>query len=287
MTVRFAKMEGCGNDYVYIDGAEENVPHTPDLVRRLSDRHFGVGGDGVIFINPSDTADFEMEMWNADGTRGEMCGNGIRCVAKYVYDTGLTDRTVFTVESFGKVKTLTVHLSGGTVDTVDVDMGAASFAPAEIPVVTDLERFEAQPVEAGGNTYPVTCVSMGNPHAVIFLDETFPLPGTELADLPLETLGPLFENHALFPKRINTEFVRVDGPDVLSLRVWERGTGETLCCGTGCCAAAAAAMSAGRTGQKVTVRTKGGTVTVTKDERSGHLILTGPARFTFRGEIDV
>ena len=285
--MKFAKMEGCGNDYVYIDGAKEDCPHTPELVKRLSDRHFGIGGDGVIFINPSDAADFEMEMWNADGTRAEMCGNGIRCVAKYVYDTGLTDRTTFTVESFGRVKTLTVHLSGGAVETVDVDMGAPSFAPAAIPVVTDRDLFADQPVEADGKVYAVTCVSMGNPHAVIFLDERFPMPGRDLDDLPLELLGPMFEHHALFPNRINTEFVRVDGPDALSLRVWERGSGETLCCGTGCCAAAAAAMMAGRTGPKVSVRTRGGTVTVMKDESSGHLILSGPARFTFRGEIEI
>ena len=248
MKIRFTKMQGCGNDYVYVNGFTEHIPQEkkPEFVRFASDRHFGVGGDGVIFINPSDEADFEMEMYNADGTRAEMCGNGIRCVAKYAHDR--------------------------------VDMGEPILTAAEVPVVSKNRQSVDEEITVENQTYRMTCVSMGNPHAVVFVDST--------ADLPLEQIGPHFEHHERFPRRTNTEFVEIVSPEYVKMRVWERGTGETLACGTGCCATAVACVLNGKTGRKVTVEVLGGALTIQWDEKTNHIFMTGPAEFVFDGELE-
>ena len=295
MIIDFTKMEGCGNDYVYVNGISQDIPaqDKPELVRKLSDRHFGIGGDGVIFINGSEIADFEMEMYNADGSRGEMCGNGIRCVGKYVYDYGLTDRTQITVESFGKIKYLTLYPENGKVKNVKVNTGPVILDAAEIPVTyTEAEgtrlRLEdgseiscaviGAPLEIGDEVFSVTCVSMGNPHVVLFMDS--------IEDLPLEEIGPDFENHRRFPNRINTEFVRVIDEGHVSMRVWERGTGETLACGTGCCAVGVACVLNKKTGSKVLVDVLGGQLEIEWDQANNNVWMTGPARTVFEGTVD-
>jgi len=280
MKIRFTKMQGCGNDYVYINGFTEKVPQEkkPEFVRFASDRHFGIGGDGVIFINPSDEADFEMEMYNADGTRAEMCGNGIRCVAKYVHDKGLTDQTQFSIVSGGKVKYMDLTVENGITKAIRVDMGEPILTAAEVPVVSKNEQSVDEEIVVDNEKYRMTCVSMGNPHAVVFVDST--------ADFPLEQIGPHFENHERFPRRTNTEFVEVVSPEYVKMRVWERGTGETLACGTGCCATAAACVLNGKTGRKVTVEVLGGALTIEWDEKTNHIFMTGPAEFVFDGELE-
>ncbi len=279
--MRFTKMHGCGNDYVYIDGAREKVrqEEKPGLVQRLSDRHFGIGGGGVIFINPSQEADFEMEMYNMDGSRAEMCGNGIRCVAKFVYDRGLTDRTHISIVSCGKIKYLDLTVEGGKVSTVKVNMGSPILTAGEIPVIArnGEDRVIGQDIEVDGIIYQMTCVSMGNPHAVVFVEDA--------AGLDLEKIGPLFENHALFPKRVNTEFVKILDRDTVEMRVWERGTGETLACGTGACAAAVAGILNGLTNDTVTVKLPGGCLSVQWDRERNLVYMTGPAATVFEGEI--
>ncbi len=277
--MKFTKMQGCGNDYVYIDGGMEKIlqEEKPELVRRLSDRHFGIGGDGVIFINPSDEADFEMEMYNADGTRAEMCGNGIRCVGKFVYDKGLTDKTDITVISAGKVKYLTLFIRDGKVDTVKVNMGAPEFGASLVPVVSEMEQVIDEPISVQGREYRMTCVSMGNPHAVVFME------GVE--KLAIEEIGPYFESHERFPRRTNTEFVEVLDKNTVRMRVWERGTGETLACGTGACATVAACVLNGLTEETVTVKLLGGDLTVTWDREENLVYMTGPAETVFEGEI--
>ena len=278
--MKFTKMHGCGNDYIYINGFTEKVAQEdkPELVRRLSDRHFGIGGDGAIFINPSTEADFEMEMYNADGSRAEMCGNGIRCVAKYVYDKGLTNKTDISVISCGGVKYLQLFLEDGKVDTVKVNMGTPELVPERIPVVCEAARESIidEPVFVQGQEYKMTCVSMGNPHAVIFMDN--------VTDLKIEKIGPYFENHERFPKRINTEFVKVLDRQNVQMRVWERGTGETLACGTGCCATVVACILNGLTDELVTVKLLGGEIRVTWDRESNLVYMSGPAVTVFEGE---
>lgn len=279
--IRFTKMHGCGNDYIYINGAECGIPaqDKPELVQRLSDRHFGIGGDGVIFINPSDEADFEMEMYNADGSRAEMCGNGIRCVAKYVYDKGLTDRTQISIVSAGKIKYLTLTVEDGKVSMVRVDMGKPELTASLIPVISEHEQAVDEEITVDENVYRMTCVSMGNPHAVVFMDN--------VADLDLEKLGSHFEHHERFPKRINTEFVRVIDRHTVEMRVWERGTGETLACGTGCCATAVACVLNGKTEADVTVKVLGGEIRIQWDREADTVFMTGPASTVFEGEIDL
>ncbi|MDE6890804.1 MAG: diaminopimelate epimerase [Lachnospiraceae bacterium] len=283
--MKFTKMHGCGNDYIYVDGEKEKIlpEQKPEIVRRLSDRHFGIGGDGVIFINPSDVADFEMEMYNLDGSRAEMCGNGIRCVAKFVYDKKLTDKTSVSICSFGKVKYLDLFIRDGKVSTVKVNMGSPILKAAEIPVAVDGIASDGEVVgekiEVDGREYKMTCVSMGNPHAVVFVDE--------VSSLPLEKIGPGFENHAYFPKRINTEFVKVIDRDNVEMRVWERGTGETLACGTGACATAVACILNGLTNEKVTVKLLGGSLEIRWDRKENLVYMTGPAATVFEGEIEI
>lgn len=281
--MKFTKMHGCGNDYIYVNGMEEKIDpdKKPELVRRMSDRHFGVGGDGVIFINPSDAADFEMEMWNADGTRGEMCGNGIRCVAKYVYDKGLTDQTEISIVSGGQIKYLKLQTEGGKMLTARVNMGSPVFTPAEIPVVMpeNAENAIDTEIEVDGRTYHMTCVSMGNPHTVIFVED--------VSGLDLEKMGPLFENHERFPRRVNTEFVKVLDRNHVEMRVWERGSGETLACGTGSCATVAACVLNGLTDNRVTVKLLGGELLIEWDREANVIYMTGPASTVFEGEYEI
>ena len=279
--MKFTKMHGCGNDYIYVDGAKEILTpqEKPEVVRRLSDRHFGIGGDGVIFINPSREADFEMEMYNMDGSRAEMCGNGIRCVAKFVYDKGLTDKTSISMISCGKIKYLTLTVENGKVSTVEVNMGSPILKAENIPVISDKEEVIGDEIEVDGEIYKMTCVSMGNPHAVVFMDE--------VEGLPLEKMGPLFENHVRFPKRINTEFVKVLDENTVEMRVWERGTGETLACGTGACATVVACVLNGLTKEQVTVKLLGGNLQIQWDRESNLVYMTGPATTVFEGEIEI
>ena len=282
--MKFTKMHGCGNDYIYINGFQEKIVQKEKIIPFLSDRHFGIGGDGVIFINPSPIADFEMETYNADGSRAEMCGNGIRCVAKYVYDKGLTDKTVLTIESMGKIKEITLSTENGTVKTVRVDMGEPELMASKIPVVSNQERVVGELIEVNGEQYPITCVSMGNPHAVVFLQDTDQLKS--LDSIEIEKIGPKFENHSKFPNRINTEFVEVIDRNHVAMRVWERGTGETLACGTGCCATAVASVLNDLTERKITVSVLGGEIEIEWNQETNHVIMSGPATIVFEGEID-
>ena len=277
--MKFTKMHGLGNDYVYVNCFLETVENPEETARAVSDRHTGIGSDGLILICPSETADFQMVMYNADGSRAQMCGNGIRCVGKYVYDRGLTDKTEITVETLAGVRTLQLHTEGGRVSAVTVDMGQPVLQPDRIPVLAGGSTAVNLPLEAGGRSWEVTCLSMGNPHAVVFVPDP--------AALPLETLGPQFENHPLFPERINTEFVRVDGPEELTMRVWERGAGETQACGTGACAAAAAAVLTGNCKPAVTVHLPGGDLKIRWDRQNNHIFMTGPATFVFDGETNI
>ena len=295
--MKFTKMHGCGNDYIYVDGSREIIPaeQKPELVRKLSDRHFGIGGDGVIFINPSREADFEMEMYNMDGSRAEMCGNGIRCVGKYVYDKGLTEKTKVSVISCGRIKylELTVERDGqckndsrGTVSAVKVNMGSPILKAEEIPVVSEKEEVIDEEIIVEGKAYKMTCVSMGNPHAVFFLDDPeSPLAGMKIEELPLEQIGPSFENHERFPKRINAEFVKVTDRDHIEMRVWERGTGETLACGTGACASVCACILNGLTNNQVAVKLLGGELNIQWDREENLIYMTGPAETVFEGEV--
>ncbi len=279
--MKFTKMYGCGNDYIYIDGAKEKIAQADKeaFVRRVSDRHFGVGGDGVIFINPSKEADFEMEMYNADGSRAEMCGNGIRCVAKFVYDKGLTDKTDISVISCGKIKYLQLFLKDGKVDTVRVNMGAPELTAALVPVVCGQEQAVDETICVQGQDYKMTCVSMGNPHAVVFMDG--------VKELDIEKIGPYFENHERVPRRTNTEFVEVLDRQTVLMRVWERGTGETLACGTGACATVVSGVLNGLTDETVTVKLLGGELTVTWDQTENLVYMTGPAATVFDGAMDI
>jgi diaminopimelate epimerase len=283
--MKFTKMHGCGNDYVYVNGFVEKIDDDkkPELVRRLSDRHFGIGGDGVIFINPGKSAEFEMEMYNADGTRAQMCGNGIRCVAKYVYDKGLTDKTSITIESFGKVKYIDLTLgSAGKVETARVNMGAPILNSKEIPVISENDKVIDEEIIVKGKSYRMTCVSMGNPHAVVFVDDI-----DDMKNFDIDAVGTYFENHERFPERTNTEFVRVIDRNNVQMRVWERGTGETLACGTGCCATAVACVLNGRTDEKVNVHVLGGEIMCEWDRDENLVYMTGPATTVFEGEVEV
>lgn len=275
--MKFTKMQGLGNDYVYVNCLKEKIKNPPELAKKISDRHFGVGSDGLIMINPSDKADFEMEMYNADGSRGEMCGNGIRCVAKYVYDYGLTDKTSISVETLAGIKYLDLTVENGKVKLVKVDMGKPELKPSEIPVEASGDQVIDEPIMADGEEYRMTCVSMGNPHAVVFVD-------CDLQELPLEEIGPKFENHERFPRRVNTEFVRVIDRHTAQMRVWERGSGETLACGTGACAVAVACVLNGYTEDEVTVKLLGGDLKIKWDRERDTVFMTGPAEVVFDGE---
>jgi len=276
----FTKMHGAGNDYIYINAIAQPVADPENLAVRLSDRHFGIGGDGIVLIKPSRTADFFMDMYNADGSRGKMCGNAIRCVAKYVHDRRLTDKTTLEIETLSGIKTLELHLDDNRqVATVTVNMGAPVFAPDQIPVRFAGEKMIEAPVEVDGQTYKLTSVSMGNPHTVIFT--------TGVKDLDLARIGPSFEHLPIFPDRVNTEFCEVVDRQTLRMRVWERGSGETLACGTGACATLAAAVVTGRADRKARLELTGGTLDIEWDETSNDLFMTGPAEFVFDGTVNL
>ena len=275
--MKFTKMQGIGNDYVYVNCLQETIENPSELAKKISDRHYGVGSDGLIMINPSDKADFEMEMYNADGSRGEMCGNGIRCVAKYVYDYGLTDKTSISVETLAGIKYLDLTVEAGKVVLVKVDMGKPMLRPEEVPVVSEKEEVIDEPITVDGQEYRMTCVSMGNPHAVVFIDQ-------DVKEFPLETVGVKFENHERFPKRVNTEFVNVLDRHTAQMRVWERGSGETLACGTGACAVAVACALNGLTEDEVTVKLLGGDLQIKWDREKNTVYMTGPAEVVFDGE---
>ena len=277
--MKFTKMHGLGNDYVYVNCFEEKIDNPPAVARFVSDRHFGIGSDGLIMINPSKTADFEMEMYNADGSRGEMCGNGIRCVAKYVYDYGLTDKTQISVETLGGIKYLDLTVEDGKVSLVKVDMGKPELEADLIPIISEREQVIDEPIEVDGKEYHMTGVSMGNPHAVIYVDD--------VKNLDLEKIGPKFENHERFPKRINTEFVHCIDRNTVEMRVWERGSGETLACGTGACAVAVASILNNLTDTRVTVKLLGGDLQIEWDQKKNHVFMTGPAKVVFDGVIDI
>ncbi|WP_270556222.1 diaminopimelate epimerase [Dorea amylophila] len=277
--MKFTKMHGLGNDYVYVNCFEEKIDNPPAVARFVSDRHFGIGSDGLIMINPSKTADFEMEMYNADGSRGEMCGNGIRCVAKYVYDYGLTDKTQISVETLGGIKYLDLTIEDGKVSLVKVDMGKPKLEADLIPIISEREQVIDEPIEVDGKEYHMTGVSMGNPHAVIYVDD--------VKGLDLEKIGPKFENHERFPKRINTEFVHCIDRQTVEMRVWERGSGETLACGTGACAVAVSSILNNLTDTQVTVKLLGGDLQIEWDREKDRVFMTGPATVVFDGVIDI
>ena len=277
--MKFTKMHGLGNDYVYVNCFEEKIDNPPAVARFVSDRHFGIGSDGLIMINPSKTADFEMEMYNADGSRGEMCGNGIRCVAKYVYDYGLTDKTQISVETLGGIKYLDLAVEDGKVSLVKVDMGKPELEADRIPIISEREQVIDEPIEVDGKEYHMTGVSMGNPHTVIYVDD--------VKGLDLEKIGPKFENHERFPKRINTEFVHCIDRQTVEMRVWERGSGETLACGTGACAVAVSSILNNLTDTQVTVKLLGGDLQIEWDREKDRVYMTGPATVVFDGVIDI
>lgn len=275
--MKFTKMEGLGNDYVYVNCFRETVDNPSEVAKKVSDRHFGIGSDGLILIKPSEVADFRMDMYNADGSQAEMCGNGIRCVAKYVYDYGLTDKTSISIETLAGIKYLDLQVTDGKVSLITVNMGSPELIPDKIPVISDSKHVVDEPIEVDGTTYKMTCVSMGNPHCIVFVEDT--------ASFPLETVGPLFENHERFPKRVNTEFIQLLDRKTVNMRVWERGSGETLACGTGACASAVACILNGLTEDEITLHLLGGDLIVRWDQQDNLVYMTGPAQVVFDGEI--
>lgn len=278
--MKFTKMHGIGNDYIYVNCFEEKVDNPEKVSIYVSDRRKGIGSDGLVMIMPSDKADFRMRIFNADGSEAMMCGNATRCIGKYVYDKGLTDKTEITLETNSGIKYLTLFPENGKVEFVEVDMGKAILTPKDIPVNSDKESFISEPVEVDGKEYKITCVSMGNPHAIVYMDD--------IKDLELEKIGPSFENHKLFPDRINTEFIEVIDSHTLNMRVWERGSGETFACGTGACASVVASVLNGYCNhdEEVTVHLRGGDLKITWNS-DGTVIIKGPAALICDGDIDV
>ena len=277
--IKFTKMHGCGNDYVYVDCTKEMLDNPEKVSEYVSDRHFGIGSDGLILICSSDVADFRMKMYNADGSEGNMCGNGVRCIAKYVYDKGLTDKTNIALETKSGIKYLELTVEEGKVASVKVNMGAPILKPADIPVKSDKDLFIDEKLEVAGRDYKVTCVSMGNPHAVTFVEDT--------ASLEIEKIGPEFENHPAFPDRVNTEFVQIISRKEVNMRVWERGSGETLACGTGTCATVVACVLNDKTDDEVLVHLLGGDLLIKYDRENDTVWMTGPAAIVFEGEIEL
>lgn len=274
--MRFTKMQGCGNDYIYINCFEEKVENPEKLAIAMSERHFGVGSDGLVLILPSEVADFRMRMFNLDGSEGKMCGNASRCVGKYVYEKGLTEKTEVTLETLGGIKLLRLHIADGIVESVTVDMGEPILTAAEIPVLSEKQPVIGETVEILDRKFAFTCVSMGNPHAVTFVEN--------VAEFPVERYGREAEVHPIFPDRVNTEFVEIVDDGHVKMRVWERGSGETWACGTGASATAVACVLNGKTGRKVDVELIGGTLTIEWNAEDNHVSMTGPAEFSFEGE---
>lgn len=277
--MKFTKMHGCGNDYIYVNCFKEKVNNPSKIAQELSDRHFGIGSDGLILIKESEKADFQMEMYNADGSESAMCGNGIRCVAKYVFDYGLTEKTKISVETKAGIKYLDLKVEHGKVVMVTVDMGAPILEGKNVPVALDKEKVIAEPITVGGKDYEFTAVSMGNPHSVTFVDST--------EELEIEEIGPQFEYHPMFPERVNAEFVQILDRKRINMRVWERGTGETLACGTGACASVVACVLNGLTDNEVFVHLLGGDLLVKYDQKQNKVFMTGPAVTVFDGEVDI
>lgn len=277
--MKFTKMHGCGNDYVYVNAMENEVRNPEQVAVKVSDRHFGIGSDGLILICDSDVADFRMRMFNADGSEGKMCGNGVRCIAKYVYDNKLTDKTEISLETLGGIKYLKLQVEKGKVTQVTVDMGEPVLDGLLIPVMIDKNPVVSEPIMIQDQRYEMTCVSMGNPHAVVLVEDT--------QKFPIEQVGPFFEKNSVFPEGVNTEFVQVLSPSEINMRVWERGSAETMACGTGACASVVACFLLGVTGREVTVHLLGGDLKIRYDEESNHVFMTGPATTVFEGEIDV
>lgn len=276
----FTKMHGAGNDYIYVNCFKEKLTDINATAKKVSDRHFGIGSDGLVLICPSDKADFRMDMYNSDGTQAEMCGNATRCVGKYVHDKGLTDKTEITLETLAGIKVLKLNLNDrGEVETVEVNMGSPELVPKNIPIDSELERFIQQRVEVDGREYLVTGVSMGNPHAVTYVDDT--------DSLEIEKLGPKFETHKLFPRRINTEFAQIVDRKTIKMRVWERGAGETLACGTGACATMVAANLSDLVDDEADLVLLGGTLHIRWDKEENNIYMTGPAEFVFDGVITI
>lgn len=277
--MKFTKMQGIGNDYIYVDCFQEKVEHPSELAVKLSDRHFGIGSDGLILIEPSKTADCKMDMYNADGSRGKMCGNGIRCVGKYVYERGIVKKDRLTVETLSGIKTICLETRDGLVKSVEVNMGKPVRTASDIPAVSSKEQIRNEPLVVGGREYRITCVSMGNPHCVVFTKN--------VEQLNLEETGPQFEHHPMFPDRVNTEFVQVISRNELKMRVWERGSGETLACGTGACAAACAAAWNDLTQRQVQIHLKGGDLLIRWDRQTDEIFMKGPAEFVFDGTVKI
>lgn len=273
--IRFTKMHGIGNDYIYINCMESMPDRLSELAEEMSDRHFGVGGDGIVLICPSDKADFRMRMFNNDGSEARMCGNASRCIARYVHDHKLTEKTRISLETLSGIKVLSLNMStDGEVESVTVDMGEPELTAAEVPVRCASERMVETPVATSWGEVEVTAVSMGNPHGVVFVDR--------IEDVPFETLGPELEKHPMWPDRANIEFLQIISPSEVRMRVWERGTGETLACGTGACASAVAAALTGRCGREVTVHLRGGDLNIRWAENN-HVLMTGGATEVFEG----
>lgn len=277
--MKFTKMEGLGNDYVYVNCFQEKVENPSEVAIRVSDRHFGIGSDGLILIKPSEVADFCMEMYNADGTQSEMCGNGIRCVGKYVYDYGLTTKKSISVETLAGIKYLDFEIENDKVVMITVNMGKPELVPEKIPVRSTKEILVKEPIEVCGKTYEMTCVSMGNPHCIVFVDDT--------EAFPLEEVGPHFEQHEMFPNRVNAEFIQILDRKTVNMRVYERGTGETMACGTGACASTVACILNGLTENEITLHLLGGDLRVRWDREEDTVYMTGPAKVVFDGEIEL
>lgn len=277
--LKFTKMHGLGNDYVYMDAINQKIENRSELAKRLSTRHFGVGSDGLILICKSDIADFKMQMFNSDGSEAEMCGNGIRCVGKFVYDKGLTNKENITIETLAGIKTLKMKVENGKMQEAQVDMGKPILEPEKIPVISKENPVKNLKLKAEERIFKFTCVSMGNPHAVTFIED-------DLQQFDINKYGKILEVDKAFPKRSNIEFINIIDENNIKMRVWERGAGETLACGTGACASTVASILNNFTKREVNVHLLGGTLKIRWDERSNHIYMTGPATTVFEGTIE-
>ncbi len=277
--MKFTKMQGIGNDYIYINCFEQKVEHPSELSVKLSERHFGIGSDGIILIEPSEIADCRMDIYNADGSQAKMCGNGIRCVGKYVYERGIAKKEVLKVDTMSGIKTLQLTIQNDIVTSVTVDMGKPSLEVGDIPVTLRAGEIVDEPIMVDGSECRITCVSMGNPHCVLFVDD--------VKKIEIENIGPKLENHKIFPQRANVEFIQVVNKNEINMRVWERGSGETWACGTGACAAVVACAVNKKTLRSVQVHLKGGDLEINWDEKTGCVFMKGPAKFVFDGTIEI
>ena len=279
MQLHFTKMEGLGNDYIYFDGINQEIPMDKEFITKISDRHFGIGSDGMIVILPSDKYDFKMRMFNLDGSEAMMCGNGIRCFAKFIYDHQLSDKRVLKVETKSGLRVVELLFKDDKCVGAKVDMGKPILTCKDIPCTYDSETMINEVVTIGDHDYPLTTISMGNPHAIVYVDD--------VKNLPIEKIGPLFEKHERFPNRVNTEFVKVLDRNTVEMRVWERGSGETLACGTGACATAVAAVLNGHCNGEILIHLLGGDLKIEWDKETNHVFMTGPAAISFEGEINL